>query len=84
MGFVQAKHGTWFHSEKCKAVDAHLAKLAVSGLMPVQDGSDAPHTPKLAWQLIRGAAVSSPKARCTSSHHLFCKRHAVSSHHCWA
>ena len=81
-GFVQAKRGTWFHSEPCKAVDAHMAKLAVSGLMPVQNGSEAPHVPKFAWQLIRGAAVCAPKARRRLSHHLCCSVHALHTHNC--
>ena len=38
-----------------------MAELAVSGLMPVQAADDSTFAPRFAWQLIRGAAVSSPK-----------------------
>ena len=69
---MQAKLGVWFHGEACKAVDAHMAKLAVSGLMPVHNSSEALHTPKFAWQLIRGAAVSSPKVCLTLSKYHVC------------
>ncbi len=49
-----------------------MAKLAVSGLMPVPSSSEAPHAQKFAWQLIRGAAVSSPKVCLALQHHLYC------------
>ena len=49
-----------------------MAKLAVSGLMPFRKGDDVPHAPSFAWQLIRGAAVSSPKVCSTPQRHLCC------------
>ena len=60
-GLAQAQQGTWFHSDACRAADERMAELAVSGLMPVQAADDATSAPRFAWQLIRGAAVSSPK-----------------------
>ena len=58
---MQAKAGRWFHSSECSRVDARVARLAASGLMPVEGAGAAPMAPKFAWQVIRGAAVSSPK-----------------------
>ena len=45
-----------------------MAELAVSGLMPVQAADDSTFAPRFAWQLIRGAAVSSPKVWVCSYH----------------
>ena len=42
-------------------VDAHMARLAASGLMPVGGAGATAMAPAFAWQVIRGAAVSSPK-----------------------
>ena len=58
---MQAKESRWFHSSECSAADARMARLAASGLMPVQGAVATPMAPAFAWQIIRGAAVSSPK-----------------------
>ena len=60
---MQARVGRWFHSSECSMADACMARLAASGLMPVGGADASPMAPEFAWQVIRGAAVSSPKVR---------------------